>query len=83
MASRAFRTLHQSSSQAELITELAPGRTRLTLTVDYTLPFGPFGRLAAKLGVEKLAQRETGEALAKLKALLEEHPASTAPGSPR
>jgi len=34
-----------------------------------------------KLGIEKLAQRESGEVLAKLKALLEEQPASTAPGA--
>jgi len=65
----------------ELVTELEPGRTRLTLTVDYKLPFGPFGRLASKLGIEKLAQRESGEVLAKLKALLEEQPASTTPGA--
>lgn len=68
----------------EQVTELAPDRTRLTLSVDYELPFGPFGRLASKLGVEKLAQRESGEVLDRLKELLEAQPAAEpSPGSRR
>ena len=67
----------------EQVTALTPGRTQLTLSVDYKLPFGPFGRLASKLGVEKLAQRESGEVLDRLKGLLEAQPApEPSPGSP-
>jgi hypothetical protein len=37
--------------------------TRLTLTMDYSLPFGPLGRLAARLGVERRARSEAVEVL--------------------
>lgn len=50
----------------ERVVELGPRRTRMELTVDYDLPFGPLGRLASRLGVEHLAAREAGEVLAGL-----------------
>ena len=38
-------------------------RTTMTLTIDYSLPFGPVGRLAAKLGAERRALDEAREVL--------------------
>jgi uncharacterized membrane protein len=55
----------------EALSALDEERTRMTLTVDYTLPFGPLGRVAAKLGVERLAEHEAAEVLEGLRALLE------------
>lgn len=60
----------------ERVEPLSPTRTRLTIDVDYSLPFGPLGRLASKLGVVQLARRETDEILERLKALLESKPAA-------
>ena len=59
----------------ERVTSLSPTRTRLTNDVDYTLPFGPLGRLASKLGVEQLARHETAEILDRLKDVIESSPA--------
>ena len=59
----------------ERVTSLSPTRTRLTIDVDYTLPFGPLGRLASKLGVEQLARHETAEILDRLKDVIESSPA--------
>jgi uncharacterized membrane protein len=47
----------------EKVRETAPGRTCCTLTIEYKLPFGPLGRLAGKLGIETLANREAHEVL--------------------
>jgi hypothetical protein len=50
----------------ESLEEVRPGpdpSTRLTLTMDYSLPFGPLGRLAARLGVERRAAAEAEEVL--------------------
>ncbi len=55
----------------ERVTPLSPTRTRLTIEVDYELPFGPLGRIASKLGVEQLARHETGEILDQLKRVVE------------
>jgi uncharacterized membrane protein len=58
----------------EQVEDLGGGRTRLTIRVDYELPFGPLGRVAAKLGVEQLAQRESSEVLDQLKVVIESLP---------
>lgn len=55
----------------ETITALSPTSCAFSLTVDYKLPFGPLGRVASKLGVDKLAEREAGEVVDGLKALVE------------
>jgi uncharacterized membrane protein len=55
----------------ERVTSLSPSRTRLTIDVEYKLPFGPLGRLASKLGVEQLARRETTEILDRLQEVIE------------
>ena len=58
-----------------LTEEVAPvdsSTSRLTVTIDYRLPFGPLGRLAAKLGVEKRAAAESAEVVAGVKRLAEE-----------
>jgi uncharacterized membrane protein len=55
----------------EDVTERSPETCEFSLTVDYTLPFGPLGRVASKLGVEKLAEREAGEVVTGLKTLVE------------
>jgi uncharacterized membrane protein len=47
----------------ESVRATAPERTCCTMTIDYRLPFGPFGRLAGKLGIEALANREAHEVL--------------------
>lgn len=49
----------------EHLEALADGSgTRLTLTMEYRLPFGPLGRLASRLGVERRAVEEAEEVLA-------------------
>jgi hypothetical protein len=58
------------------VTSLSPTRTRLTIDVEYQLPFGPFGRLASKLGVEQLARHETTEILDRLKEVIESESAA-------
>jgi uncharacterized membrane protein len=50
--------------------------TRLTLEIEYRLPFGPLGRLASKLGIEHLARKETDEVLRNLATLLEQRDAA-------
>src|SRR5690606_38444762 len=61
-----------SQQLTERVTSLSPTRTRLTIDVDYKLPFGPLGRLASRLGVDQLARRETTEILDRLKVVIEE-----------
>ncbi|UDY36058.1 SRPBCC family protein [Dermatobacter hominis] len=43
---------------AEDLEELDDGRTRLTVSATYELPFGPLGRLAGRLGVERRVAEE-------------------------
>ncbi len=45
--------------------------TRVDLTMDYRLPFGPLGRLAGKLGAERRAVDGAEEVLAGIKAVTE------------
>jgi uncharacterized membrane protein len=60
----------------EQVTVISPTSCRFSLTVDYRLPFGPLGRMASKLGVERLAEREAGEVVEGLKRLVEAGPSS-------
>jgi hypothetical protein len=55
----------------EEVEAIDPQRTKCTLRIEYSLPFGPFGRLASKLGVERLARQEAGDVLRNLARLLE------------
>jgi len=48
-----------------------PGRSRLTVCIRYTLPFGPLGRVAGKLGVVRLATAEAEQVLASITSIAE------------
>lgn len=61
----------------ERVEALGPDRTRCTLEVEYSLPFGPLGRLAGRLGVERMAGSEAQEVLDALRAHLERAPAGS------
>jgi len=86
VADRDHLTIHGSvglgvsQTLTERVTSLSPTRTRLTIDVEYKLPFGPLGRLASKLGVEQLARRETTTILDRLAAIIESAPAPVAGG---
>lgn len=57
------------------IQQRGPDRTRLSVVMDYSLPGGPLGRLAAKAGIEARATREAQEVLDGIRAVVErEHP---------
>lgn len=45
--------------------------TEATLCIDYTLPFGPVGRLVSRLGLERIARAESAELLERLAALID------------
>jgi uncharacterized protein YndB with AHSA1/START domain len=51
--------------------QVADRRTRLWLDIDYTLPAGRLGRLAAKAGVESRAAREAQAVLDGIRATVE------------
>jgi uncharacterized membrane protein len=55
----------------EILERLGDERCLMRLIVDYKLPMGPLGRLASKLGVERLAEHEAGLVLTGLKNLVE------------
>lgn len=55
----------------EKVEPLGADRTRCTLTVEYELPFGPLGRVASKLGLGTLAEREAADVLAGVVAMAE------------
>jgi uncharacterized membrane protein len=59
----------------EQVRAVSATRTELSILVEYKLPFGPLGRVASKMGVEQLAQRETVDILDQLKIVLESLPA--------
>jgi uncharacterized membrane protein len=52
------------ASITERVRSLPGGGTALTLEADYRLPFGPLGRVVSKLGLDRLAMRESCEVLA-------------------
>lgn len=56
-----------------------PGSSTLTVRIKYTLPFGPFGRVAARLGVERLAGSEADQVLATIATFAEQAAANPAP----
>lgn len=60
----------------EQVEALDDDRTRCTIVITYELPFGPLGRVAARLGLGSLAEREAGEVLAGVVALVEERAAA-------
>jgi uncharacterized membrane protein len=47
----------------ETVAPVDGGRSRLGVTIDYRLPFGPLGKVAARLGVEALAATEAEQVL--------------------
>lgn len=56
----------------EEVEPVTADRSRLTVTIDYRLPFGPLGRLAGKLGVEQRAAAESAEVVSGVKRVAEE-----------
>ena len=58
----------------EEVVATGPSSCRLHLRMHYKLPFGPLGRLAAKLGVESRATTEAEGVLAGIKAAVERQP---------
>lgn len=55
----------------EWVEPAGPGRSHLTVCIQYKLPFGPLGRMASKLGVERLAASEAEQVLANIAAIAE------------
>ena len=55
----------------ESVEPAGPGRSRLGVCIKYTLPFGPLGRVASRLGVERLAAAEAEQVLASIAAIAE------------
>lgn len=52
----AMRGVHLSISETVQVVDA--DHTRLTLTIDYRLPFGPLGRAVNRLGLERRAEAE-------------------------
>jgi len=55
----------------ESVEPAGPGRSRLSVCIRYTLPFGPLGRVASKLGVVRLATAEAEQVLSSIAAMAE------------
>ena len=55
----------------EEVAPLAPDRSRFTVRINFTMPFGLLGRVANALGVQRRAQCEAEEVLTNVKAQLE------------
>lgn len=55
----------------ETVAPADPGRSTLTVRIQYKLPFGPLGRIASRLGVERLAATEAQQVLARIAAFAE------------
>jgi uncharacterized membrane protein len=55
----------------ESVEPAGPGRSRLTVCIQYKLPFGPLGRVASKMGVERLAVAEAEQVLSSIAAIAE------------
>jgi len=51
-----------------------PGGSTLSVRIRYKLPFGPLGRVASRLGVERLAGTEAEQVLLNIAALAEGRP---------
>jgi uncharacterized membrane protein len=52
--------------------DCGPDRSRLSVVMDYSLPGGPLGRLAAKAGIEARATREAQEVLDGIRSAVED-----------
>jgi uncharacterized membrane protein len=55
----------------EEVAPLGPDRSRFTVRINFTMPFGLLGRVASALGVQRRAQCEAEEVLTNVKAQLE------------
>jgi hypothetical protein len=50
-------------SMIERLEDIGDGRSRMTLTIEYSLPLGALGRLAGRLGAERKALQEANQVL--------------------
>lgn len=55
----------------ESVVPVTSSRSRLTVKIDYKLPFGPLGRLASKLGVESRARDESRQVVEGIRRVVE------------
>ncbi len=68
-------TRYRMTEQLERAGDEDPGSsTRLSLTMEYRLPFGPLGRLAGRLGVEQRAVAEAEQVLEGVRRAAEQPP---------
>jgi hypothetical protein len=58
-------------SMFEQVEPLGQTGSQLSLTIEYSLPFGPLGRLAARLGAERAALNEAEQVLDAIAELAE------------
>jgi uncharacterized membrane protein len=58
---------------SQQLEEVAPGRSRLAIVVDYGLPRGLLGRLVAKAGIEQRAAREAEAVLDGIRTTVEQN----------
>ncbi|CAA9209911.1 MAG: hypothetical protein AVDCRST_MAG76-57 [uncultured Acidimicrobiales bacterium] len=56
----------------ETVAPAGAGRSTLSVRIQYKLPFGPLGRIASRLGVERLAAVEAQQVLTRIAAFAEE-----------
>jgi uncharacterized protein YndB with AHSA1/START domain len=64
-------TRYRMTEELEASEDADGAGTRLSLTMDYRLPFGPLGRLAGRLGVERRAIAEAEQVLAGVRRVAE------------
>ena len=64
----------------QTVEPVGPDRSRLGVCIRYKLPFGPLGRVASKLGIERLARTEAEQVLAGIAAMAEAEAPGPAPG---
>ena len=62
-----------------VVPSAAPGCSTLSVRIQYKLPFGPLGRIASRLGVERLAATEAQQVLERIARLAGAQPATTSP----
>lgn len=55
----------------EEVEPVGPDSTRLRVSISYRLPFGPLGRVAARLGVEQRAATECAQVVEGVKRMAE------------
>lgn len=67
-------TRYRMTEQLETVGDGPEPCTRLSLTMDYRLPFGPLGRLAGRLGVEQRAVAEAEQVLEGVRRAAEQQP---------